>query len=174
MWNSWSNLTSIVTGVFDMGSFTKRNRSKDDIEAFIGAMEVVGRKRANKIAEDINLEGRNNLLDVGCGSGVYSRALLKLNPKLSSTLLDFPLVIEITREKIAGTKFAGRISYVEGDFNKDALPTGHDTVLLSAIIHINGRERNRSLFSKVYQALEPNGLLIIRDHVMDESRISPE
>lgn len=173
MWKSWSNLTSIVKGDFNMKSFLKMDRSRNDIEAFIGAMEVVGRKTAIRIARDINLDGRKNLLDIGGGSGVYSRALLEHNPNLSATLFDLPLVIEITRERIAGTKFAGRVSYVEGDFNKDALPTGHDTVLLSAIIHINGRERNRSLFSKAYQALEPNGLLVIRDHVMDESRISP-
>lgn len=173
MWKSWSNLTSIIKGDFDMGSFIKTDRSRNDIEAFIGAMEVVGRKRAIHIAKDINLDGRKNLLDIGGGSGVYSRALLENNPNLSATLFDLALVIEITRERIAGTKFASRISYIEGDFNKDALPTGHDTMLLSAIIHINGRERNRSLFSKSYQALEPNGLLIIRDHIMDESRISP-
>ncbi len=174
MWNSWSNLTSIVTGAFDMGSFIKRNRSRDDIEAFIGAMEVVGRKRASKIAKDINLKGRKNLLDIGCGSGVYSRALLELNPIMSATLFDLTLVIEITSEKIAKTRFDGRIRYVQGDFNVDSLPSGHDTVLLSAIIHMNGRDKNRSLFSKTYQALEPNGILIIRDHVMEESRISPE
>ncbi len=174
MWKSWSNLTSIVKGDFDMGSFVKMDRSRNDIEAFIGAMEVVGRKRAMRIAKDMNLEGRKNLLDIGGGSGVYSLALLELNPNLAATLFDLSLVIEITRERIARTKFAHRISYVEGDFNTDELPTGHDTVLLSAIIHINGRERNRSLFSKAHQALEPKGLLIIRDYVMDESRISPK
>ena len=46
MWKSWSNLTSIVKGDFNMKSFLKMDRSRNDIEAFIGAMEVVGRKRA--------------------------------------------------------------------------------------------------------------------------------
>ncbi|MGC8603904.1 MAG: methyltransferase [Desulfomonilaceae bacterium] len=173
MWKSWSNLTSIVTGSFDMDSFVKRNRSRDDIEAFIGAMDVVGRKRAQRIAKEINLQGRKNLLDIGAGSGVYSRALLEINPELSATLFDLPIVIEINREINAKTGFANRIHYIEGDFNIDPLPAGHDTALLSAIIHMNGREKNRSLFSKVYQALEPNGVLIIRDHIMQESRISP-
>lgn len=174
MWNSWSNLTPIVTGNYDFESFFKAPRSRDDMEAFIGAMEVIGRQKAREIAKDINLQDRRKLLDIGAGSGVYSRALLELNPALTATLFDLPVVIEMTRDKMSKSNMAHRIRYAEGDYNTDTLPSGHDVALLSAIIHINGRDKNRSLFAKAFEALQPNGLLIIRDHVMEDSRISPE
>ena len=174
MWNSWSNLTAIVRGDFDFESYFKAARSREDIEAFIGAMEVVGRDRALAIAKDINLGNRTSLLDVGAGSGIYSRALLELNPELRATLFDLPLVVDITTEKISDSEWADRINFVKGDFKTDPLPSGHDIVLLSAIIHMNGREGNQQLFSKAHACLNPNGLIIIRDHVMEESRVAPE
>jgi cyclopropane fatty-acyl-phospholipid synthase-like methyltransferase len=144
------------------------------MEAFIGAMEVIGRQKAREIARDINLQDRRKLLDIGAGSGVYSRALLEFNPALTATLFDLPVVIEMTRDKMSKSNIADRIRYAEGNYNTDTFPSGHDVALLSAIIHINGRDKNRSLFAKAFKSLQTNGLLIIRDHVMEDSRIAPE
>ncbi|MFH0958771.1 MAG: methyltransferase [Pseudomonadota bacterium] len=174
MWNSWSNLTSIVSGEFDMDSFVKVKKSYEDMRAFIGAMEVIGRQRANEIAREINIGGRRSLLDVGGGSGVYTRAFLEFNPELSATIFDLPPVIQMAKEKFEDSGLKNRVSFIEGDFNNSALPEGHDIALLSAIIHINGREKNRALFSKIHKVLEPGGMIIIRDYIMDESRIHPE
>ncbi len=62
---------------------------------------------------------------------------------------------------------------VAGNYNKDELPGGCDLALLSAIIHQNSPEENQTLYRKIYQALEKGGVLLIRDHVMDESRALP-
>ncbi|MEI6134118.1 MAG: methyltransferase [Desulfomonile sp.] len=174
MWNSWSNLTSIVSGKLDVESLVKVKRSNEDMKAFIGAMEVTGRQRANEIARETNLEGRKSLLDIGGGSGVYSRAFLELNPELSATIFDLPMVIEMARKRFEDSELTNRVSLVEGDFNSSILPEGHDIALLSAIIHMNGRQKNRSLFSKIHGVLEPGGILIIRDYIMDDSRTHPE
>ncbi|MGC8657903.1 MAG: methyltransferase [Desulfomonilaceae bacterium] len=173
MWKSWSNLTAIVSGAFDIGSSLGKARSREEMEAFIGAMDVVGRQMAQRVSGKIDLTGRKALLDIGGGSGVYSRAFLECNPQLVATLFDLPVVVEISRRRSGGSILAGRMRYVEGDFNQDEFPTGHDVALLSAIIHINSRDRNRSLFSRVYNALEADSLLIIRDHIMEESRTAP-
>jgi hypothetical protein len=45
--------------------------------------------------------------------------------------------------------------------------------LLSAIIHQNSREQNVELFRKAYRALNPCGMLLVRDHIMDEARTWP-
>ena len=173
MWKSWSNLTSIVSGSFDVESSLRKARSREEMEAFIGAMDVVGTEIAATVSGKINLTGKRALLDIGGGSGVYSRSFLKRNPQLLVTLFDLPVVVEISRKRSAKTTLADRMRYVEGDFNLDTFPKGHDVALLSAIIHINSRDRNRSLFSRVHDALEPDGMLIIRDYIMEESRTLP-
>ena len=60
-----------------------------------------------------------------------------------------------------------------GDFYRDELPGGSDLALLSAIIHQNSPEENVDLYRKAYRALAPGGVLLIRDHIMDETRTKP-
>ena len=55
----------------------------------------------------------------------------------------------------------------------DDLPSGCDIALLSAIIHQNSPQQNVELYRKIYHALDSGGTLIIRDHIMDESRTDP-
>ena len=62
---------------------------------------------------------------------------------------------------------------VAGDFYLDELPTGCDLALLSAIIHQNSPQENLDLYGKIHRALLPGGVLLIRDHIMDEARLNP-
>jgi hypothetical protein len=38
---------------------------------------------------------------------------------------------------------------------------------------MNSPEQNIDLYKRIYQALRPGGVLLIRDHIMDESRTHP-
>ncbi len=76
-------------------------------------------------------------------------------------------------ERIAKEGMGNRIDLVAGDFYGDEFPGGCDLALLSAIIHQNSPERNVDLYTKIYNALEPGGAIVVRDYVMDESRTKP-
>jgi hypothetical protein len=76
-------------------------------------------------------------------------------------------------KRLAEEGIENRVDLVVGDFYKDELPKGCDLVLLSAIIHQNSPEENLDLYSKIHNALEPGGTVLIRDHIMDESRTQP-
>jgi hypothetical protein len=39
---------------------------------------------------------------------------------------------------------------------------------------MNSRAQNRRLFTKLFSALEPSGMILIRDFVMDASRTRPD
>ena len=62
---------------------------------------------------------------------------------------------------------------IGGDYYTDPLPRGCDLALLSAIIHQNSPDQNQDLYQNIHQALIPNGMLIIRDHIMDDDRVNP-
>ena len=128
---------------------------------------------AKSVVEKLDLSGRSNLLDTGGGSGVYTIAALKAAPQMRATIFDLPPVIEIARQKLAEEKLADRVTLVKGDFYKDTLPDGHDLALLSAIIHQNSLEQNNALYKKIYDALLPGGVLVIRDHVMNDDHTEP-
>ncbi len=66
-----------------------------------------------------------------------------------------------------------RVDLAAGDYNEDAIPSGCDLALLSAIIHQNSLTENHNLFAKIFAVLDPGGVLLIRDFIMDFSRTKP-
>ena len=92
---------------------------------------------------------------------------------MQAVIFDLENVIPIAVEKVGEEKLQDRVSFVPGDFNEDELPGGCDVALLSAIIHQNSPVQNLNLYQKIYRALDPGGVLLIRDHVMDTTRTRP-
>jgi SAM-dependent methyltransferase len=173
MWRNWSQLTETVR----IGANPLRERASEmggDVQrSFIGAMHVIGARMSKEIARAYDASRFRRLLDIGGGSGSYTIAFLEQNPDLSAVLFDLPPVIEMAKARIEAAKLADRTTLVRGSFHEDELPTGCDLALLSAIIHQNSPEQNVALYRKIHRALEPGGVLLIRDHIMDEQRIHP-
>jgi ubiquinone/menaquinone biosynthesis C-methylase UbiE len=174
IWNNWSRLTEVIKkGTNPYIRPVVDSESKADRNAFIGAMHVAARRISAKIADAYDLSSFKKLLDIGGGSGAYTIAFLNKNPQLNAVIFDLNSVIPITKEKVRENNFQDRVNFVAGDFYVDDLPTGCDIALLSAIIHQNSPQQNVELYRKIYHALDPGGKLIIRDHIMDESRTDP-
>lgn len=173
LWDRWSCLTDILR----KNPVTPRRPGLEmgerDQKAFIGAMHVVGRGLSFEVARALDLSRFKCLLDVGGGSGTYVIAFLTENPGMRAVLFDLEETIPMARERLESEGFLDRVNLVAGDFYRDELPAGCDVALLSAIIHQNSPEENAELFGKIHRALEPGGILLIRDHIMDESRTSP-
>jgi hypothetical protein len=172
LWEGWGQLTTVVKE----GKPARRAAGGMDeayMRAFIGAMHAAGKRLALHMADTIDLTGRTRLLDIGGASGTYIVAFLRKNPTMTAVLFDMPRVIPIARERMEAEGLTDRVSLVPGDYNKDAMPTGCDVALLSAVIHANSPSENLSLFKKVHGALQPGGILLIRDFIMDPSRTVP-
>ncbi len=172
-WRTWSNLTDIVRTGENPNVKTGESSSVVEMELFIDAMHVVGRKMADVIAASVDLNPFKRMLDLGGGSGTYTTAFLKKAPHLRATLFDLPEVVELAKRRLSESGYRDRVTLVSGDYTTDELPGGHDLVLLSAVIHSNGREENQALYSRIYNSLEPGGAILIRDYLMDESRTNP-
>ena len=136
-------------------------------------MHVAARNLSDKIANTYDLSTFNKLLDIGGGSGAYTTAFLKRDPRLNAIIFDLEGVIPIAEEKIKDENLQDKVSLFPGDFYKDELPTGCDIALLSAIIHQNSSNQNYELYQKIFRVLDAGGTLLIRDHIMDDSRTKP-
>ncbi|MGB6064635.1 MAG: methyltransferase [Desulfomonilaceae bacterium] len=173
MWETWSHLTEIVTTGTNSNRKDILSRPGEDMEAFIGAMHFIGLKMAKKIATSVDLKLFTRMLDVGGASGTYTMAFLAKAPHMTATVFDLPGVVEMARKRIAEYGLSDRVQVVAGDYTTDELPQGHDLVLLSAVIHSNGRDVNQKLYAKIHQALAPVGSVLIRDYFLDSTRTSP-
>jgi SAM-dependent methyltransferase len=174
MWDNWMQLTETIREGKNHPLKSLLDAKDEGVtKAFIGAMHVIGRGLSREIALSYDLSHFKRLLDMGGGSGTYTIAFLERNQNMTAVIFDLPGVIPLAVERLKDAGYLEKVSLVAGDFYKDELPPGCDLVLLSAIIHQNSPQENLTLFKKIFRALEPGGALLIRDHVMDESRTRP-
>ena len=173
LWDNWGSLTDTVKGKAGRRHRVVKGLDKKGREAFIGAMHVIGRTLSKEIADSYDAGRFDCLLDIGGASGTYTMAFLSKYPKMKAVLYDLKEVIPLAKKRLESEGFLHRVALAAGDFYKDELPGGCDLALLSAIIHQNSPEENIELYKKIYRALKPGGALLIRDHIMDESRTNP-
>jgi predicted O-methyltransferase YrrM len=173
MWDNWTYLTEAVSEGKNPLKVPWTDDTEKNTKSFIGAMHVAGRKLSLKIAEILDLSPYKKLLDIGGASGTYTIAFLEKNPQMRSIIFDLPEVIDMSKKGIEEAGLKERTDFVKGDYNSDELPEGCDLALLSAIIHQNSPRENLELYSKIYKAIKPGGMLVIRDHIMDKTRTSP-
>lgn len=144
-----------------------------DCEAFIGAMDNFSVSVAPQVVENLMPLRFQRMLDIGGASGTWTAAFLRAVPEATAVLFDLPDVVPLARHRLTGAGMIDRVTLVAGDFYTDVLPGGADFAWLSAIVHQNSREQNRTLYAKIHFALAAGGTLAIRDVVMDASRAQP-
>ena len=173
IWKNWSQLTDIVRQGKNEALKKIGDWGGEVQEAFIGAMHAIGQELAAEIAGAYDLSPYKKLLDIGGASGTYTMAFLRKNPAMRAVIFDFAPVLALAKKRLTAEGFLDRVELAAGDFYLDELPGGCDLALLSAIIHQNSPAQNVELYKKIHRALEPGGVVLIRDHIMDESRTQP-
>jgi C-methyltransferase len=108
---------------------------------------------------------RLEILDIACGSGLYSLTLAARQPKARTTLLDWANVLELTRTNVEKMGLIKRTSYIEGDVFDVPLGGPHDLIVASHIFHHFSERRCLELMRRLFGALKPGGRLVINDFV---------
>ena len=171
LYPAWGGLTGLVrTGRPAIDPETILGDDKQKTRAFIYAMHERARGLGSVLPAGVDFTGRRRLLDVGAGPGTYSMALVQKNPGLTSTVLDLPGVLEITREIVETHGYADRISMLPGDYLTTPFGSGFDAVLLSGMMHREREAEVRLLLRKSFQALDPGGLIVVSDVFFDDDR----
>jgi SAM-dependent methyltransferase len=103
------------------------------------------------------------LLDIGGGHGGYSIALCEKHTDLTATVFELEATAEIGREIVEREKMSGRVKFQVGDFLSDDFESGYAAALYFNILHNYSEEDNRRVLGKVFDALEPGGVLGVWD-----------
>ncbi|MGM9570960.1 MAG: methyltransferase [bacterium] len=117
-----------------------------------------------EVIDACDLREANKLLDLGGGHGFYSIAFAEKYPELEAVIFDLAAVIPIAEKTISYFGLGERVTVKAGSFLTDDLGTGFDVVLCSNVLHSDKRQ---IVLSKVYQALEAGGKIIVKNRVSD-------
>ncbi len=141
--------------------------------SFTAAMDCRGLYLGRALAARLDLRGRQRLLDIGGGSGIYACSLLAHHSHLRATVFEQRPVDQIAADLISQRGFHDRISVVAGDMFKDPLPCDCDVHLYSNVLHDWGRAEVRRLVAASFNALKPGGMLIVHDAFINADKTGP-
>ncbi len=174
LWHRWSTLTDCVRTGTAVSRREGAEPGEDWTENFIAAMHHNAGARAPLVVKAIGTEGVERLLDVGGGSGAYSIAFAKESENVHVTLLDRPSVLPITQRHIQEAGLEARIETRAGDLRHDRFGTGFDLTLVLAICHMLSPEEIQDLMRRCFEALAPQGRLVIQDFILDTDKTAPK
>jgi predicted O-methyltransferase YrrM len=170
--SSWSQMDVAVR----TGLPVRVSASRDDNvhrEAFLMGMYNMASQQAPDIVSQIFLEGRKRLLDLGGGPGTYAIHFCQHNPQLSAVVFDLPTTQPFAENVIKKHNLSDRIAFVPGDYLKDAITGRYDVVWISHILHAEGRSVCETIIAKAAKALNPGGLMLVHDFILNDSMDGP-
>lgn len=168
----WARLPAAVRGggpVWDPGAVGEAEWR----EAFLLGMFNIASLRAPQVAKQLDLSGRRRLLDLGGGPGTYACHFCLVNPGLRATVFDLPTSREFAEQTRARFELESRVAFVPGNFLEDPIPGRYDVAWLSQILHSEGPAACARILEAAVAALEPGGMLLIQEFILDDDRPGP-
>ena len=169
---SWSQLDQAV-----LSGRPVRNRASfsDDEwrESFLMGMFNLAMGLAPKIVPLIDLSSKRHLLDLGGGPGTYAIHFCKKYSQLKATVYDLPTTRPFAEKTIKQFELTDRIQFAEGNYLNDPVEGRYDAIWLSHILHGEGPDDCRMIIQKAISVLEPGGMIIIHDFILNNSMDGP-
>jgi ubiquinone/menaquinone biosynthesis C-methylase UbiE len=167
----WNGLEATVREGGGREYFSSFSEERQQI--FSAGVEAITAPAAAALATVYNFGGHRRVLDVAGGTGSFLIAILRRNRALEATLFELPGACAVARQRLCGEPEGARIAVIEGNFFKDPLPDGHDTMLVANTIHVLSPERNLELLRNMRAHAPPRARLLLVDMWMDASRTQP-
>jgi SAM-dependent methyltransferase len=168
---TWQKLADAVrtgNGQAQFGKFDQRQQ-----EIFSAGVESFSGPGAAALAGGYDFSRHQRVLDVAGGTGSFLVTVLKRYPKLTGTLFELPGPCAVARQKLANMPEGSRIEIVEGDVFKDALPAGHDALIVANTAHVFSVSNNIELMRKMRTGVKPGARLLLVDLWTDTSHTQP-
>jgi 2-polyprenyl-3-methyl-5-hydroxy-6-metoxy-1,4-benzoquinol methylase len=124
---------------------------------------------ARALAERLEIQPRR-VLDVGCGSGLWSLVLAEREPDTLVAGLDLPNVIPVFEAQARRLGLTHRVTAIAADALQVAVPeAAYDLVILANVLRLETADQARNLVSRWSAAIAPGGALLVVDALAEGS-----
>jgi 3-hydroxy-5-methyl-1-naphthoate 3-O-methyltransferase len=173
---SWLYLEEIVrTGKPD-AAVNDRATGEEFFTEFVNDLFPLSYPAVNALGQYLNLQGATSsvrVLDIAAGSGVWGIALAQQSEHVQVSAVDWPNVLEVTRQMTARFGLTSRFDFLPGDILEVDFPESCDVATLGHILHSEGETRSRALLKKVNNALKSGGTIAIAEFTPNSDRTGP-
>jgi CAAX protease family protein len=121
----------------------------------------------SQLADRLHLTRSSKVLEVGCGSGIFSVEVARRLPRGHLELFDLQQeMLAKARQKIEAAGLTRVVGYTQGDARQLVLPTaGFDVAFLVAVL--GEIPEPRKCLAALSRVIRPGGLLSITEHLPD-------
>jgi 2-polyprenyl-3-methyl-5-hydroxy-6-metoxy-1,4-benzoquinol methylase len=170
----WLNLKEVVKSGEPVVTVNSEQEGAEFFREFVKSLFSINFAPATTLAAE--LKGKrevSDILDLAAGSGVWGIVLAEEFPQARVTAVDFPAVLEVTKETAEKRGVADRFHFSAGDLLEADFGVHHDVAVLGHILHTEGEKRSRQLLRKVFTSLAPGGTIAIAEWLVNEARTAP-
>ncbi|SHN56019.1 class I SAM-dependent methyltransferase [Desulfovibrio litoralis] len=116
-------------------------------------------------SEVLDFQGTTpNILDIGCGTGLFSSVLLKKYPNAKFTLIDLSdKMLELAKERFKNNI---NFKFITEDYTKHKFNEKFDIIISALSIHHLSATQKEVLYDSCYKMLNDNGIFINADQVL--------
>jgi len=151
----------------------QHDHGEEATRTYIMGMLYRGIPQAELLAEEVPLTGKQHMLDVGGGPGIFSIIMCQNNPGLKAAVFDLPQTLKVTKDIIKKYNADKLVSTVEGSYLEDEFGSGYDAVLLSSMINQEGPDVIKEILRKSYKAMVSGGLLMVQEQFLNTQKTGP-
>ncbi|MBW2120128.1 MAG: SAM-dependent methyltransferase, partial [Deltaproteobacteria bacterium] len=148
-------------------------RDKQELESFLMGMFNLAMGIAPQVAREIDLKGKNHLLDLGGGPGTYAIHFCMANPDLKATVFDLSATRPFAEKTIAQFGLSDRIGFIPGNYLEDEIEGTYDVAWLSHIFHGEGPDACQMIVEKTISAMAQGGLVLVHDFILNDTFDGP-
>ncbi|MDP6524828.1 MAG: DUF2284 domain-containing protein [Kiritimatiellia bacterium] len=171
---NWQSLDAVLqTGRNGQIRDKSESEYKESLSDFISAMDSAATVRAKELWQLLEPPREQGvIIDVGAGSGTYLYEFLRQNPAWNGVFCDMPDVIRLARDK---NDTEERVQFIESNLLdvseklEDMIDAPADLLLLSNLVHCQGRQETEDILERVLPALAEDGLVVVHDFFADQS-----
>lgn len=161
------------TGIRPGALFEDMSGDREPAKLMTRAMDAYARTRGIEIADRIDFSRTRRLLDLGCGPGTYSLAIIDRHPQIRATLLDLPGPITEARRIVAERGMTDRVEFVASDGMNYVPDEPFDTLLISNTLHMLGPEASIGMLRRCYELVSAGGQILVQAQYLNDDRTSP-
>ena len=144
-------------------------RNPVKLKAFLQSMTGISMGASQAIAQKFPWKDYKTFTDIGCAQGGLAVQIAQTHTHLIGGGFDLPPVGPIFKDYVQSFNLTHRLRFIPGDFFKEPLPNT-DVLCMGHILHDWNLEEKKQLLAKAYEALPPNGALIIFEALIDDER----
>ncbi|MDP3089592.1 MAG: methyltransferase [Nitrospira sp.] len=139
------------------------------LEGFLKAMTGLSIGSGRGIAKKFAWKKYKTFADVGCAQGGVAVEIALAHKHLTGLGMDLPVVHPVFEAYARSKGLAKRLQFRPGNFFNEPLPQV-DVIIMGHILHDWNLDEKLMLLRKAYEALPPNGAVIVHEALIDDAR----